>query len=107
MKLQAVKEVVFKLTSTISSRELKKQYPDLTKGRDLRYKSHWLEILEQVQVSRKTDLSLEDLQSSEEMLKDSLFNVGRLAGLDDDQLLTDWHRIKLVSQWGDIHIEEL
>jgi cell division protein FtsL len=53
------------------------------------------------------DLTLEDLEKSEQMLKDSLFNIGHMAGLSKDQLEDDWQRIKLEASSRDIHIEEL
>ena len=57
--------------------------------------------------ARLEDISLEDLDRSEEMLKASLFEVGRLAGLSEDQSEIDWQRIKLDAQFSDIHLEEL
>lgn len=53
------------------------------------------------------DLTLEDLAASEQMLRESLFTVGRMAGLDDQAIEIDWQRIKLESQFADIHIEQL
>jgi cell division protein FtsL len=53
------------------------------------------------------DISLEDLEKSEQMLKDSLFKIGHMAGLSNDQLEADWQRIKLEASSRDIHIEEL
>jgi hypothetical protein len=87
----------------------RKQRPDLTKERDLRYKVQWLEILEKLKALRSIDLelSLTDLEQSEQMLKESLSKVGRLAGLNDEQIEVDWQRIKLEAQFSDIHIEEL
>lgn len=109
MKLQAIKQEVFSLTNTSNTQRLKKERPDLTNGRDLRYKTQWLEILEQLKELRtqELDLSLADLDQSEQMLKNSLFNVGRMTGLSENQIEIDWQRIKLEAQFGDIHIEEL
>lgn len=109
MKLQAVKQEVFHLTSTENTQQLRKQRPELTQGRDLRYKICWIEILHQVKHLRQSgqDISLADLDESELMLKDSLFKVGRMAGITDSDLEVDWQRIKLEAQFGDIHIEEL
>jgi hypothetical protein len=109
MKLQAIKQEVFSLTSTSNTQQLKKERPDLINGRDLRYKAQWLEILEQLKDLRtqELDLSLTDLEQSEQMLKNSLFEVGHISGLDENQIEIDWQRIKLEAQFGDIHIEEL
>jgi hypothetical protein len=109
MKMQKIKQEVFKLTDTSNTQQLKKEHPNLTKGRDLRYKEQWKKILEQLKILREKgqDMSLSDLQKSEEMLRASLFEVGHIAGLSNDQIEIDWQRIKLVAQFGDVHIEEL
>lgn len=108
MKMAEVKQEVYKLTGTETTKELKKEHPELTEGRDLRYKDHWLSILEQVRKLKQTpDISLADLEKSEQMLKESLFKVGAMAGLSQDELEIDWQRIQLEAQVSDIHIEEL
>jgi hypothetical protein len=53
------------------------------------------------------DLSLSDLDQSEHRLRESLFEIGHLAGLNDEQIEIDWQRIKLEAQFGDVHIEDL
>ncbi len=109
MKLQAIKQQVYQLTCTSNTQQLKKERADLTAGRDLRYKAQWLEILEQLKALRASgqDLSLADLEASEQMLHDSLFEVGRMAGLSDREIKVDWQRIQLEAQFSDIHIEQL
>lgn len=109
MKLKIIKQEVYHLTDTNSTKQLKKERSDLTLGKDLRYKAHWLEILEQIKSLREQnlDISLEDLEASEKMLKESLFTVGRMAGLKDKKIEIDWQRIQLETQFTDIHIEEL
>lgn len=109
MKMQSLKQEVFSLTCTSNTRQLKKERPDLTKGKDLRYKIQWVEILEQLKAFRTEvlDISLVDLEQSEQILKKSLFKIGRLANLRNDQIELDWQRIKLETQFSDIHIEEL
>lgn len=109
MKMQAVKQEIFSLTCTANTKQLKKERPDLTNSRDLRYKAQWLEILEQLKTLRiqGLDMSLSDLEQSEQMLRESLLKVGHIAGLSDDQIEIDWQRIKLEAQFGDVHIEEL
>ncbi|NJR69964.1 MAG: hypothetical protein HC771_15910 [Synechococcales cyanobacterium CRU_2_2] len=109
MKMQALKQEVFSLTDTQDTKQLRKERPELAQGRDLRYKKHWEEILAQVNALREAglDLSLEDLEASEAMLKQSLVKVGRMSGLSDEQIETDWQRIQLESQFSDIHIEAL
>jgi hypothetical protein len=109
MKMQDVKQGVYRLTYTNSTKQLRKERPDLTDGRDLRYKAQWLEILEKAKELRDKglDMSLEDLDQSEQMLKESLYSVGRMADLDDEKIEIDWQRIKLEAQFGDVHIEEL
>ena len=109
MKLIEIKQEVYNLTQTRDTRQLKKERPDLTLGKDLRYKSHWLEILHQTKILKKQsiDISIEDLDRSEKMLKQSLLTVGRMAGLNDSKIEIDWQRIQLETQFTDIHIEEL
>jgi hypothetical protein len=109
MKLNEIKENVFTLTCTKSTKQLKKEHPHLTQNSDLRYKSHWLQILEKLKALRVTDddMSILDLEKSEIMLKESLFHIGKIASMSDESLEIDWQRIKLSSQIHDIHIEEL
>ncbi|MGB3136604.1 MAG: hypothetical protein WBG38_17510 [Nodosilinea sp.] len=108
MKMAEVKQEVYKLTGTETTQELKKKHPKLTKGRDLRYKAHWMNILEQVRALKRTpDISLAELEESEKMLKNSLFKVGAMAGLTQNKLETDWQRIQLEAQIADVHIEDL
>jgi hypothetical protein len=52
-----------------------------------------------------TDLSLEDLEKSEQMLKQSLFKVGRMANVSDREIEEDWQRIQQSEK--DIRIEDL
>jgi hypothetical protein len=108
MKMAEVKQEVYKLTGTGSTQELKKAHPALTQGRDLRYKDHWVSILEQLRALKQLpDISLADLEQSEQMLKASLFKVGAMAGLSEAEVELDWQRIQLEAQISDIHIEEL
>ncbi|MBE8992676.1 hypothetical protein [Nostoc sp. LEGE 12450] len=109
MKMQDIKQEVFSLTCTTNTQQLKKERPDLTQGRDLRYKEQWVEIQRKVKRLQEQgqDMSLEDIEQSEQMLKNSLFEIGHIAGLSNDQIEIHWQRIKLASQFGDVHIEEL
>jgi hypothetical protein len=108
MKMAEVKQEVYRLTGTETTKDLKQEHPDLTAGRDLRYKDHWLSILEQIRALKQIpDISLADLEQSEQMLKASLFKVGAMAGLSEAELEVDWQRIQLEAQIADIHIEEL
>lgn len=109
MKLKAIKREVYQLTATQNTKQLKKERSDLTSEKDLRYKVCWLEILEQIKFLREQnlDISLNDLETSETMLKESLFTVGKMAGLNEEKLEIDWQRIQLEAQFVDVHIEEL
>jgi len=60
-----------------------------------------------MQVDGNEDISLEDLERSEQILKESLFAVGRLVGLSPEQLEIEWQRIKLKAELRDVHIENL
>jgi hypothetical protein len=109
MKMQELKRTVFELTETQDTKQLRQQRPDLTKGRDLRYKAQWQLVLGNLKALREEglDFSLADLARSEGMLKDSLVKVGRIAGLQERQIESDWQRIKLEAQFADIRIEDL
>ncbi|NJL20974.1 MAG: hypothetical protein HC895_09365 [Leptolyngbyaceae cyanobacterium SM1_3_5] len=109
MKLQIIKQEVFSLTCTSNTKQLKQERPDLASGKDLRYKKHWLEILQKLKTLRfhNQEISIADIEESEQMLKQSLIAVGHLAGLTDEQIEVDWQRIKLEAQFEDIHIEDL
>ncbi len=109
MKLKAIKQEVYYLTCTKNTQQLKKERADLTAGKDLRYKVQWLAIVEQIKLLREKslDISLKDLEKSEQMLKESLFIFGRMAGLEDKKIEVDWQRIQLETKFSDIHIEEL
>lgn len=100
-KIYKIKQQVYSLTSTKNTKQLQQERPDLTSGRDLRYKAQWLAILEQLKALRASgqDLSLADLEVSEQMLHDSLLSFGFTE--------IDWQRIKLEAQFADIHIEQL
>ncbi len=109
MKILDVKKEVFQLTCTTDTKGLKKEHPNLTNGKDLRYKEQWLKILEDVKSLRNQglDLSIADLEESEAMLKESLYTVGKIVGLNEEQLNIDWQKIKLESMFSDIHIEDI
>ncbi|MCC0176170.1 hypothetical protein I4641_04150 [Waterburya agarophytonicola K14] len=109
MKLTEIKQEVYSLTCTKNTKQLKRERSDLTTKKDLRYKSHWTDILNKINLLREQalDLSLKDLEESEKMLKESLFAIGRLSGLDNNKMEGDWQRIQLEAQFADIHIEQL
>jgi len=109
IKLKQIKQEVYQLTCTANTRQLKIERSDLVKDKDLRYKSNWIEISQQIIIDREQglDISLSDLEASETMLKKSLMTVGQMAGLTEQRIEIDWQRIKLENQFADIHIEEL
>lgn len=109
IKLRQMKQEIYQLTQTINTKQLKTERSDLVQNKDLRYKSHWQEILQQLKFERAQgeDISLKDLEASENMLRKSLIAVGELAGLNESEITVDWQRIKLENQFSDIHIEEL
>ena len=109
MKIREIKQEVFSLTCTNSTQQLKKERHDLTQGRDLRYKQQWTDILAKLKVLRLEgkDISLKDLEQSEQMLQESLLEIGHIAGLSDEQIKIDWQRLQLEAQFGDVHIEDL
>ncbi len=69
-----------------------------------RYKKVWKEEKNwKMQIDGNEDISLEDLERSEQMLKKSLFAVGLLTGLSNEQLEIEWQRIKLEAESRDVH----
>ena len=109
MKLQEIKQEVYRLTCTKNTKQLKNKHLKLVEGRDLRYKVQWISILNEIKSlpNQNLDVSLTDLENSEKMLKESLFTIGNLAGLNNENIELDWQRIKLENQFSDLHIEEL
>lgn len=113
MKILEIKKQVYQLTDTTNTEQLKKKYPKLVKHKDLRYKQHWSLLLKELKslVSHDSDLSfdlsLDDLEQSETMLKLSLITVSLLAGISNEQIEMDWERIKLENQVTNLHLEEL
>lgn len=109
MKIKKIKQEVYYFTYTKNTQQLKSERSDLTTGKDLRYKLHWFEILNQLKLLREQslDISFNDLEASEKMLQNSLLTVGRMAGLNDAKIEVDWERIQLETQLADIHLEEL
>lgn len=100
MKLQNIKTEVFRRVGVSSTIALKRQHSYLTKGRDLRYKSQWLEIHSILQ----DDLTLEDLDRQEIELKQSLHRMGRLAGTSFAAVEETWRSIQEKSQADDLDI---
>ncbi len=109
MKLKSIKKEVYHLPYTKNPKQFRKKYSHLTKGKNLRDKAHWLDILKQIKLLREQslDISLKDLEDSEKMLKQSLFTVGRMAGLNDEKIEIDWQCIQLETQFTDIPLENL
>lgn len=107
--MQIVKQEVYALTSTSCTKQLRRERPKLTEKRDLRYKAEWAAILESLKSLRASgkDLSLEDLERSESLLRESFFRVERVTGKSDEKIEIDWQRIALSARFSDVHIEEL
>jgi uncharacterized protein YaaR (DUF327 family) len=55
IKLKTLKQQVYQLAGVIDTKQLKKQHPNLTKGRDLRQKANWQEIFNQLTADEKPD----------------------------------------------------
>ncbi len=100
MKLQVIKTEVFRQVGVAETTALKKQRPDLTQGRDLRYKAQWLLIYSLLQ----DDLTLDDLAREEKELKQSLHRVERLAGTAVVAVEKAWQIIQWSSQTDDLDI---
>lgn len=109
MNMRSLKQNVYRLTCTESTKQLKKQRSDLTQGRDLRYKFQWQEMLAQLErlCDCGLDISLDDLERSDRDSKESFFKLGRALGKSHESLEIEWQRILLEAQFADIHIEDL
>lgn len=100
MKLQAIKTEVFRRVGVAGTTALKRQRPELTQGRDLRYKAQWLVIYSLLQ----DDLTLDDLAREEQELKQSLHRIGRLTGTAVVVVEKAWQTIQLSAQTDDLDI---
>ncbi len=100
MKLQVIKAEVFRRVGVAETTALKRQRPDLTQGRDLRYKDQWLVIYSLLQ----DDLTLDDLAREEQELKQSLHRVERLAGSAVAAVEKTWQIIQQTAQADDLDI---
>lgn len=112
MKLQAIKSEVFRLTGVPLTPELKRQRPDLTLGRDLRFKAEWIAILDilRQQQTEQPDITLNELEQQDIELKQSLHRVGRITGLSVQDVEATWKTIQQNTQAHssvDITLEEL
>lgn len=111
MKLQEIKVEVFRLTGIPRTPELKRQRPDLTQGRDLRYKAEWQAILDLLkhQQTLQPDITLDQLDQQEIELQQSLHRIGRVTGLPVKVVDQTWDRIQHTAQANtvDITLEEL
>jgi hypothetical protein len=78
MKLQELKEAIFKELLLDNSQQLKKQHPDLVKGLDLRKKASWEQIAQNLNQQNDLDfqqtiaLALEANQKSNQIVAESL-----------------------------------
>jgi hypothetical protein len=100
MKLQVIKTKVFRWVGIADTTALKRQRPDLTQGRDLRYKAQWLAIYSLLQ----DDLTLDDLTREEQGLKQSLHRIERLAGTAVATVEKTWQIIQQNAQADDLDI---
>lgn len=109
MKLCEIKLKVFDLLSVTETKQLKKNYPHLVRGKDLRYRVSWSDLLNQLLVIEADvgTVTLETLQETDEYLRQSFFETHRFLGYSDDKIEVEWQRIALEAQFSDIHIEEL
>ncbi|MEM9155738.1 MAG: hypothetical protein AAGB13_12010, partial [Cyanobacteria bacterium P01_F01_bin.33] len=101
MNMRSLKQTVYRLTCTETTKQLKQERPDLTRGRDLRYKTQWKAILDRIEELRESDrdISLADLEQSEQMSKNSFFKLGRTLGKSQESLEIEWQRILLEAQF--------
>jgi hypothetical protein len=103
------------LQTQLSALPTRGQYGHLVQQKErTNFKNVWMKMNQKkFQITRLQtkssleDLTLEDLEKSEQMLKDSLRAVGHMAGLTNDQIEIDWQLLKREAESRDIHISEL
>ncbi|MBE9175129.1 hypothetical protein IQ225_07065 [Synechocystis salina LEGE 06155] len=98
MKIAEIKSRVFKVSNTKNTKQLKADYPEITNGKDLRFKGSWSEILEQFGgVFPSKNIFNTSLDEMDKMLKEHLVKIGKNSGLTDLELEVEWQKIKLES----------
>ncbi len=100
MKLPELKAAVWCRVGVANTKALKQQRPDLTQGRDLRYKAEWLAIYAQVQ----QDWTLADCAREEQELKQSLHRVARMAGRAVATVEETWQTLQHNAEADDLDI---
>jgi hypothetical protein len=107
IKIANLKYQIYQILDVNCTLNLKKKYPSLVQDRDLRYKKSWKSILSDVMKSPKDfeDVTLEKLEKSHFMIKNSFFKIKKMSGMNDKDIEIEWHRICLESQFSDILLE--
>lgn len=89
MNIKEIKDKVYQKTNVLNTAELKRERPDLTKGKDLRYKKSWQHILDALE----DDYTLDDLEQDAKELHQNLHRIGRAFGQSYQQVEDTWEEI--------------
>lgn len=123
MIIKDIKKQVYRLAKVCGTRELKRKRPDLHAGHDLRYKKHWLDMLDQLMMARFYveneptplldsvigDVTVEQFEANIQQNQDrraeedqelekrrqQFYDTLRLSGMSMDKIDIKWARIRL------------
>lgn len=116
-----LKQEVYRLTHTSTTKQFKERFPKYHKRRDLRYKKYWAEILTELiehfsEIDSRVNefniasVSLENISNwlntleeadlrSEEKHRQMYFSTGAILGWSVRECEARWSRIQLQAQW--------
>lgn len=113
MKLEVIKQEVYKLTHTSTTQQFRRECPIYTKGQDLRYKVNWAKILNKlIEESNSFDIILmpiDDIQTwldgitqsdanQEARHRQIYYAMGSLLGWSVDECDTRWACIQTIAK---------
>lgn len=93
MKLKELKAEAYRRCGVTTTKQLKKQFPHLTKDRDLRFKASWQSIVDDL----ADDLTLADIERSEQEVKQGLHRIGRVTGQSYQDVESIWQTLDSAS----------
>ena len=102
-KLQTIKSSALQLAGVSSTKQLKKIYPHLTAGLDLRTKAAWLHLHSSLQ----GEITIASLVRDELNLKTKFIHTKLQLGATLESAQLDWVRICLGAQVQDIRLCQL
>ncbi|MGB7417283.1 MAG: hypothetical protein WA902_24015 [Thermosynechococcaceae cyanobacterium] len=89
MKLKELKTEAYRRCGVTTTKQLKKQFPHLTKNRDLRRKTSWQAIVDYL----ADDLTLADIERTDREVKQGLHRIGRATGQSYQEVEDTWQML--------------